>query len=250
MNNRLSKKKCSLTMYTAAFIAFICIFVVCAIALISLSIHLHGEKRPYSAVFSSTERSFTILIDAGHGGEDGGAVSADGILEKDLNLDIAKKLETFLLMSDLNTVMIRQDDRLMYDSGQESRKKYYDITNRIEKAMSYDDAVFVSIHQNKFPIRKYSGFQVYYSKNNSESEQLAKVMQTNIRSYLQAENKREIKKADSSIRVLDSLQMPAILAECGFLSNESEAELLNTDEYRSKIAYLLYISVLQYLYEQ
>ncbi len=250
MNNRASKKKRSLAIYTVVFIAFICIFVACAIALASLSMCLQGRGTPYSDVFGLADSGFTILIDAGHGGEDGGAVSADGVREKDLNLDIAKKLETFLSMSDLNTVMIRQNDRLMYDAGQENRKKYYDITNRIKTASSYDNALFVSIHQNKFPIRKYSGFQVYFSKNNSESEKLAKITQTNIKIHLQPKNKREAKKADSNIRILDSLEMPAVLAECGFLSNENETALLNTEEYRRKIAYLLYISILQYVNEK
>lgn len=202
---------------------------------------IYTDNRPNKRLY--------ILVDAGHGGEDGGACSDDGVPEKDINLDIAKKLSCFLSLSDYSPVLIREDDRLMYEPGQENRKKYYDLTNRVEKAKQYSPAIFVSIHQNKFPIRKYKGFQVYCSKNNPQSTILGTVMQENVKLYLQPENNRMIKTADKTIRVLDSLTMPAVLAECGFLSNEAEARLLCTEEYRDKLSYVIFASIVQYLDE-
>jgi N-acetylmuramoyl-L-alanine amidase len=193
---------------------------------------------------------FYIIIDAGHGGEDGGALSDSGIVEKDLNLDIALKLEKFLTLSDYNCLLTRNSDRLMYDAGQESHKKASDITNRIKISNAYTNSIFISIHQNKFPIKKYSGLQVYYSKNHENSAVLGNLIQQNTKNLLQQENNRQIKKADKNIRVLDSIKTPAVLVECGFLSNDREAELLNDEGYRNKIAYLIYCSVIQYLDEK
>ena len=207
-----------------------------------------NENYVNTAVFDRYH-AVTVIIDAGHGGEDGGAVSDTGIVEKDLNLDIALKTRDFLEMLDVNVVLSRDKDVLLYESGQESHKKFHDISNRISLVQSYENAVLVSIHQNKFPIRKYSGFQVYYSKNNSGSSILAKSLQENVVNFLQPHNTRKIKQADKSIRLLDSVDVPAVLAECGFLSNSDEATLLNNIEYRNKIAYLISVSVVQYINE-
>lgn len=234
--------------YILKFVIFNILFILIASAIL-----LYGSRLSNSSEFlqyKSTAREnnrIYIVIDAGHGGEDGGAQSADGLSEKTLNLDIAKKLYELFKLSDFTPVMVRDDDRLMYKLGEEKRKKYYDIKNRIDFANDYPDSVFISIHQNKFPIEKYSGFQVYYSKNNEYSKIYADIVQDNVKSLLQKENKRMSKQADRKIKLLDNLYMPAILAECGFLSNTSEARLLSNDTYRSKIAYLLYISTIQFL---
>lgn len=240
------------------FLLFLCLFLTASALLMLLSARLSyypcgiadgSYFSPFTAVSATIfpeKKPLYILIDAGHGGEDGGAVSDGGLVEKDVNLRIAKKLETMLFLSDYPVVMLRQDDRLLYEPGQEKRKKYYDITNRIAAAQAYENGVLVSIHQNKFPIKKYSGLQVYYSKHHPHSEQLAKRIQENVRQYLQPDNHRDVKSADHTIRLLDSLSIPAVLAECGFLSNDAEAALLADDAYQNKIAYLLYLSILQY----
>ena len=188
-----------------------------------------------------------VVIDAGHGGEDGGAVSDSGIVEKDLNLDIALRLDNLIKLTDHISILIRDTDRLMYEPGQESCKKASDITNRIRLAEGYENCIFVSIHQNKFPIKKYSGLQVYYSKNDKRSETLGKLIQSNVKQLLQNDNNRQAKKADKNIRLLDSITHPSVLVECGFLSNNAEADLLNTEQYRNKIAYILFCSVVEYL---
>ena len=204
---------------------------------------------PFTAsenVFNYNQDLPVVIIDAGHGGEDGGAVSDDGILEKDINLDIAKKIEYLFKMSDIPTAMTRDSDRMLYASGQENRKKHFDIRNRIEFVKSFEQALLISIHQNKFPIKKYSGFQVYCSKNNPDSECLGKNIQDIVIKNLQPQNKRQIKIADN-IMILDHLDIPAVIAECGFLSNGEEAALLCDEDYKNKIAFLIYTAVLQFL---
>lgn len=230
------------------FIIFNVIFVIAAVLLILLGLcpKLHSGFIDYADTSEVTDKIY-VIIDAGHGGEDGGAQAASGLCEKDINLDIAKKLYTLLKLSDYTPVLVRDNDRLMYRAGEESRKKYYDIKNRVDFANDYPNAVFISIHQNKFPIEKYRGFQVWYSKNNESSRIYADLVQNNVKSLLQSENNRLSKQADRKIKVLDSLNMPAILAECGFLSNADEAALLAEENYRNKLAFLLYMSTVEFL---
>lgn len=189
-----------------------------------------------------------VIIDPGHGGEDSGARSTNGILEKEINLKIAGYLYSMLKMADVDVCMTRSDDRLLYYEGQEKRKKYNDVRNRVKIASQYDDGIFVSIHQNHFPQAQYRGFQVYYSKKNPDSELLARVMQSTVKKYIQPENKRLVRSAGREIHVLDNLEMPAVLAECGFLSNSGEAQILNSDEYQRKMAFSLFVSIMQFLY--
>ncbi len=194
------------------------------------------------------ETIVNFIIDPGHGGEDGGA-SANGVTEKDINLAVSEFLYDYMCLSKHNTHMTRSDDRLLYKPGEESRKKYHDLINRVEFASNFDNAVFISIHQNKFEIPKYKGLQVYYSPNNSLSESLAKCVQDNTKAYLDTQNNREIKKADNKIRVLNSLKAPAVLVECGFVSNPEEAARLSDTEYQKKLAFVIFISALQFLEE-
>ena len=247
MNNRIFNVHRKVFIRLIFFIIFTIVFVLTSLLILWISGSFSTATG--AEVFSEENPTSVVIIDAGHGGEDGGALSADGLCEKDINLDIAKKLCQFMTLSDYKVIMTRDDDRLLYDKGTTGGKKHQDISNRIKIASSYENSIFVSVHQNKFPIRKYSGFQVYFSKNNPESKKLASVIQQNVKSHLQHENKREIKMADKNIRLLDSVQIPAVLAECGFLSNEHEAQLLADPEYRSKIAYLIYISIISYLSE-
>lgn len=189
-----------------------------------------------------------LILDPGHGGEDGGA-TANGILEKDINLSVSEKAAAFFALTPYSVHMTRTDDRLLYEAGEENRKKYHDLVHRAEFASSFERAVFISIHQNKFEIPKYKGLQVYYSPNNTLSCTLADCIQTNMRVSLDPANKREVKKADHRIRVLSSLYMPAVLVECGFLSNPEEAQLLNTEAYQKKLAFVLFLSTIQFVRE-
>lgn len=189
----------------------------------------------------------TVIIDPGHGGEDGGAVGLCGTLEKDINLEISSILRDLFTLVDIDAVMTRNSDNLLYTDDQSDRKKFYDLKNRVDFADKYSDPVFLSIHQNKFPIEKYKGLQVYYSKNNPSGKELAECIQNNTESFLQKDNNRKIKEAGRNIFVLDKLQCPAVLIECGFLSNAYEEQNLNNYEYQKKLAYIIFTSVVEYL---
>lgn len=239
--------KCRGAFTAAKFCLFSVILVITGLLAGSA---LSGGKDSFFAAFLQTaaepaaanEKRITIVIDAGHGGMDGGAVSDSGVLEKDLNLAVASKLGELFRLADVDVVMTRSDDRMLCSEGS-NHKKRDDLVRRVEIAGSYENAVFVSIHMNKFPVEKYSGLQVYYSRANEASRDIAESIQNKTADFLQSENKRKIKPADSSIYVLDNLEIPAVLVECGFLSNRAETALLGTAEYQDKLACVIYAAV-------
>ncbi|MGN1443004.1 MAG: N-acetylmuramoyl-L-alanine amidase [Acutalibacteraceae bacterium] len=190
-----------------------------------------------------------IIIDAGHGGEDGGTVSSSGIVEKDINLNISRKICEILNLYGFDTLMIRSDDKLIYDSDCKTvrEKKVSDIHNRMNIVNQYPDSIFLSIHQNHFDQSKYCGAQVFYSKNNEASKEIAECIQSSIVSKLQPENTRLIKPSGSEIYLLYHAKSPAVMVECGFLSNGAEAQLLNDDEYQTKMAAAIIQGIFAYL---
>ncbi len=192
-------------------------------------------------------RPFTVVIDAGHGGEDGGAVSESGIFEKDVNLEIALALRDLLTANGIKVVMTRSTDVLLYDRNVDyhGRKKALDLAARRKIAEETENAVFVSIHMNAYPLSQYRGLQVWYSPNHPHSRTLAEVVQTNAHSLLQPYNTRKIKSATDSIYLLHHLNCPAVLVECGFLSNPEDAAALATDEYRRQVAFLIFLSIME-----
>lgn len=228
------------------------LLITVAVALLTVVFSFAGQKiSGENGIFSrktsaSAREKRVIVIDPGHGGEDGGAQSNDGTLEKNINLAISKYLEEYLVLTDVKTVMTRQDDRLLYNSGEENRKKFYDVRNRAAVAAENPECTFISIHQNKFPVPKYRGLQVYYSPNDPDSKILAGLIQENTKQSLQPENNREIKPSGSSIYVLYKVKSPAVLVECGFLSNSDETELLKSSEYQKKVAFVIFKSLMQY----
>ena len=194
----------------------------------------------------------TVIIDAGHGGEDGGASSAAGLVEKDVNLDIAKMLAEMLRASGVNVILTREEDKLLYDrnTNYQGRKKKLDMAARLGVMQSTKNAIFVSIHMNSYTSPRYSGLQVWYSSNNTDSAVLAGLIQSNNQRLLQPENTRKIKDAASSIFLLKEAPCPAVLVECGFLSNEGEAAKFETREHRQAVALMLCSSILEFLYTE
>lgn len=190
-----------------------------------------------------------VVIDAGHGGEDGGAVGTTGIYEKTVNLQIATMLCDLLHSNGIETVMTRTEDILLYDKNSDyhGQKKIQDLSNRRKIAEQYENAVFISIHMNSFPQAQYQGLQVYYSQNNPKSQHLAQMIQISVQQAIQPENGRKVKAADSNIYLLDRLTCPSVLVECGFLSNPQECALLSSKEYQKKLSLLLCRSVLEFL---
>jgi N-acetylmuramoyl-L-alanine amidase len=191
----------------------------------------------------------TVIIDAGHGGEDGGASSSAGLIEKDVNLEIATILCDMLRANDINVIMTREDDRLLYDRSvnYQGRKKKLDLAARLAVANSTPDAIFISIHMNSFTDSRYSGLQVWYSPNNTDSEPLAELIRSKNHELLQPQNSRTTKSATSAINLLHNASCPAVLVECGFLSNPDEAALFENDEYRQRVAFMLFCSIIEFL---
>ncbi len=190
-----------------------------------------------------------ILIDAGHGGMDGGTSAADGTMEKDINLQIAKKLNSFLMASGYKTVMLRNDDELIGDNSLSTirARKVSDIRKRLEIAESYPDSLLISIHQNYYSVPKYYGAQVFYSPNSSQSDVLAQSVQQSLVNMLQPDNNRKIKPVGTNIYLLYNCTIPAIMVECGFLSNVNEAEKLKTENYQTQIAFSIMQGITDYL---
>lgn len=191
----------------------------------------------------------TVVIDAGHGGEDGGASSESGIVEKNLNLSIAKQLAALLRANGVRVVMTREEDVLLYDRNvdYQGRKKQLDLQARREIAEATSNCIFVSIHMNSYPQPRYRGLQVWYSPNDERSLSLAERIQQITCEKLQPENDRACKRATSSIYLLHRLTVPAVLVECGFLSNPEEASLLADPAYQRQLSLVLFSAILEEL---
>ena len=184
------------------------------------------------------ERENTIVIDAGHGGEDGGAVSCTGVMEKQINLEIALELNDLFHLMGHKTRMIRTDDRSVYTTGDTiARRKVSDLKERVRMVEETEDAILVSIHQNLFPDARYSGAQVFYSQA-GDGQGLAEVLQSAFRQTINPGSNRELKKA-TNVYLMEHISCTGILVECGFLSNPEEEALLRTKEYQQKICIVI-----------
>lgn len=192
-----------------------------------------------------------LIVDPGHGGEDGGASVGD-TLEKNLNLQVSLCLSDFCALFGYETALTRQEDILLYDhygdlTDYTGHKKTYDLKNRLRMAEESGADLYVGIHMNKFPLSQYRGLQVYYAPSAAGGERAASLVQSYAKQYLSPENNREIKRADDNIYILHRITIPAILVECGFLSNPEERELLQTPSYQSRLSAALFSAVAEYL---
>ena len=179
----------------------------------------------------------TVVVDAGHGGMDGGAVALDGTLEKDINLEISRILAAILRVSGYEVVMTRDSDVMLDTESAVGSAKMRDLKKRLSVASAYDGAICVSIHCNKFPLESCKGMQVYYSDSETANA-VANAIQGEF-SKLDPSNKRKTKKADSSIYLLHRAVQPTLLVECGFLSNAEELAKLKTEDYKKKVALVI-----------
>ncbi len=197
---------------------------------------------------STNENSFdpTIVIDPGHGGFDGGAVVNNNILEKNINLQISLKLQDLFKANGFNVVMTRYEDISL--NTQNDNKKRSDLNTRVELFNSSQNNVVISIHQNMFTDSRYFGTQVFFSNNNTRSSDLAECIRNSVVSLIQPENTRQCKRAGSEILVLDKAKVPAVMVECGFMSNSDEIIKLTDNEYQNKLAYCIYLGFLEYYY--
>lgn len=197
---------------------------------------LAGLKQPKQPV---------VVVDAGHGGNDPGKVAVNGSLEKDINLAIAKRLAWYLEQADVTVIMTRDSDSGLY-SQNDSRKKTSDMQKRRQIMNESKADLAVSIHQNSYHDEEISGGQVFYYADSAPGKRLAERIQKRFDYVLGAENRRQ-PKANESYYLLLHAECPAVIVECGFLSNWREASLLGDEEYQDRMAYTIHMGILEYL---
>ncbi len=186
-----------------------------------------------------------IVIDAGHGGEDPGKVGVDGILEKEINLAISKKLKRCLEKENRRVIMTREDENGLYEEGSD-HKKLEDMRKRCEKIDAANPQLTVSIHQNSYTQESVCGPQVFYFTHSSEAEKIANAIQEALNEELKIERPRQCK-ANDTYYLLKHTKTPVVIVECGFLSNRTEAEKLNTQVYQQDVAEAICKGILSYM---
>lgn len=190
-----------------------------------------------------------IVLDPGHGGMDGGCISINGNPEKNINLSISNGLKDMLTVFGMDVKCTRTEDKSIHDDGTEGAgaQKRSDMKNRLALFNKYQNAIAVSIHQNQFTDEKFSGAQMFYSKKNAAGKQLAECMQKQFVTFLQPNNTRETKGVGDELYLLDNTSCPSIMAECGFLSNKSEADNLENGEYQKKVSFTLMSGIFEFM---
>lgn len=189
-----------------------------------------------------------VLVNSSHGGFDGGATAVDGTVEKDINLQIALKTAQLLRFNGFDVIMTRSEDTGTEDdeSVAIAKRKKSDLTNRLQIMKDNPDAVFVSIHLNKFTTSAANGAQVFYTKNRKEALCLAQSLQKSIKTLLQPQNDRVVKQGTNSTFLLKNAVVPTVIVECGFLSNKAELEKLKSEDYQSQMAFAVVCGITDY----
>lgn len=214
-------------------------------------LYLHSKSKSdeiYASAQTNPLGSETVVIDAGHGGEDGGAVSISGAIESQLNLSIAQRLDLIFGLYGVNSILLRNSDISLHSSDAQTirEKKVSDLRNRVNIIESFQDPVVISIHQNTFTDSKYHGAQVFYA-NGDLSLPFAQITQDVLRKSLDPENMRKPTAVPNSVYLMNHITCKAILVECGFLSNPKEDILLQSPEYQTKLAASLAGAYIQYI---
>ena len=193
---------------------------------------------------ASSDRPFVVVIDAGHGGADPGKIGINGSLEKDINLEIAKKLSWYLEQADVQTVLTRETDTGLY-SDEDTKKKMADMKKRCEIIADSHADLVVSIHQNSYHEESVSGGQVFYYRSSEKGKRLAELLQKRF-DYVLGEKNRRLAKPNGNYYLLLHVKCPIVIVECGFLSNRREAALLGDKEYQDKLAWTIHLGILEY----
>lgn len=228
-----------LSLFIALCIAFAVILTARAV-----QAHITGGLQPRNEP--------VIIIDAGHGGFDGGAVAQDGTVEKVLNLQIAQKLQQHFHAAGFQTIMVRDTDcAYRTDASQGIRAaKVADMKGRLELLNRYNHSVFLSIHLNKYPSAQPRGAQVFYAPGVPQALPLAESIQSAIADMVQPENQRKVKAGTKDTYLLYHAENPALIIECGFLSNPQELALLQRDDYQGRLAFAIFCGFLNNFYQK
>lgn len=223
------------------------VIVYCLTALIVLVV-IWGGKQAVQVLSEDnpSQTRWCIVLDAGHGGEDGGATSCTGVLESGINLEITLRLRDLLHLLGRDTRMIRSSDISVYTKGGSiAQKKMSDLKERVRIVNTTSHAILLSIHQNNFSDSRYSGAQVFYA-DTPDSEQLAKNLQSTFVSSLNKGSNRKSKQCDG-IYLMEHISCPGILVECGFLSNPVEEARLRSPQYQKKLCCVIAATVSSFL---
>ena len=223
----------------------ICIFFIIVALIVLKYIHYRFAVKEVSYLPITNK---IIGIDPGHGGVDPGAVSKTGVLEDEINLEIALKLKRLVEQSGGIVIMTREEDKGLYTDKSTTlrEKKTEDLLNRKALIEEAECQLFVSIHMNSFTNTRYYGSQTFYYDGNTENEKLASIIQEELKTVLDKENSRAAAIRDD-VYLIKELQIPSVLVEAGFLSNPEEERLLQTEEYQEKIAWAIYVGIMKYL---
>lgn len=224
------------------------IFVI--ILIITIIVSTKSESSNYIETVSLSVSGKVVIIDAGHGTPDEGAETEDGTTEAEINLKIALKLQNLLEQSGCTVILTRSDENGIYDIDSKTlkEKKVSDIKNRVKIGNESSSDIFVSIHLNKIDEQQYDGWQTFYNENSSQGEKLATLIQENLNESIPKENDRVALTIDN-IYIIDNVEIPTTIVECGFLSNPEEKESLLDDTYQNRLAWGIYNGIIDYFYE-
>lgn len=219
------------------------VLIVALLAAAAVFVNIFVSNGGLKPVINQNSRS-TLVLDAGHGGIDGGAISDSGLKESDINLQIALKTEALVRFLGIDTVMTRETDT--DNSDNKAYSEHDNLVQRAKLANSTENAVLISIHQNKFPSAVVSGAEVMYS-DNDDSKALGLITQDNLVTLLDSSNRRVARPAPKELLLTSSVECPTILVECGFMSNPQEVQKLASNDYQLKLAAILAGSYIQFL---
>ena len=224
-----------------------CLFI----AMLVFTLHIGKDDVATVETVTLPVSGKVVVIDAGHGKPDEGAESSKGTTEAQTNLAIALKVQNLVEQSGCTVILTRSDENAIYDIDSKTlrEKKISDIHNRVKIGNESQADIFVSIHLNKIPQQQYDGWQTFYKEGNSDGQKLATLIQNNLNESIEKENKR-VPKPIENIYIINHVEIPTTIVECGFLSNPEEEQKLLEDNYQNKLAWGIYNGIIDYFYEK
>lgn len=229
------------------------IAIVTSLFMYAIHVGADDAVQPYTNAISTSSLPVSnkvIVLDAGHGKPDEGAQSSNGTTEEAINLKIVQKVQHLLEQAGSTVILTRSDENGIYhtDAASLRNKKVSDIKNRVTIGNESSADIFVSVHLNKIPQPQYSGWQTFFKQGNEQSKKLANNIQQALNASIQKENKREPLKITGKY-IIDHVEIPTTIVECGFLSNPEEEKQLQDDQYQERLAWGIYTGIMDYFYE-
>ena len=225
------------------------ILTVCTVFFAVLITRILQDNSPRD-MLTSAKSDQVIIIDAGHGGEDSGAIGENNVYEKNLNLELALLIGEDLKNRGYTVIYTRTEDKMLYSAEENIKgmRKISDLKNRCKITAEYENPILISIHMNSYGASKYSGLQVYYKDGSDESKALASKIQSSVRSTLQKGNNRQIKNG-ADLYLLKNAECTGVIIECGFLSNAEECKKLSEKEYQKELSFSIVCGIIEYINE-